>query len=380
MWTLLALILGLVCLPGTVELGVLTLASFLRSRKAHHPSQEGFRLAIVVPAHNEERAIVSTVQNLVAKAGDKSAVYVIADNCRDATAELARSAGVNVIVRDCPEDRGKAAALRFAFDRIAAEGLDGFLVLDADSLISERAIAEVREALTAGADAVQCRNVVGNAAASKRTALLALALAGFNGVRPKGRESLGLSAGPLANGFAVPARTLRRVPFTTASIVEDLEYHLLLVEAGLRVRFLETAVIHSDMPTHGLDSASQRARWEGGRLGVARTWLPRLLSRPHLRTLEPSLELLTLPLAYQAVLVALWMLIAPEGWLRFAAYGAAFILTAHIAVAACYVQRPLDGLRALLFAPFYALWKIALLPRTLRAAKPEAAWAEKSVS
>jgi cellulose synthase/poly-beta-1,6-N-acetylglucosamine synthase-like glycosyltransferase len=380
MWTLLALILGLICLPGTIELGLLTLASFLRSRRDRQPQQGSFRLAIVVPAHNEEAAIASTVQDLMAKAADRAAIYVVADNCQDATAGLAKAAGANILIRDCPQDRGKAAALRFAFDKLTVQGFDGFLVLDADSVISSHAVAEVRDALASGADAVQCRNVVANSAASQRTALLALALAGFNGIRPKGRHQLGLSAGPLANGFAVPVRTLRRVPFTTSSIVEDLEYHLLLVQAGLRVRFLNSAVIRSDMPAQGPDTASQRARWEGGRLGIVRTWLPRLLSRPHLRTVEPVLELLTLPLAYQAVLIALWMLIAPSGWLRLAAYVSALILASHIAVATLYLERPLDGLRALLFAPFYALWKISLLPRTLRAAKPGADWAEKSTS
>jgi hypothetical protein len=85
-----------------------------------------------------------------------------------------------------------------------------------------------------GADAVQCRYTTLNVDASLRTRLMNVSLMAFNALRPRGRSAMGLSAGILGNGFALSAETLRPVPYTADSVVEDLEYHLLLGRAWPR--------------------------------------------------------------------------------------------------------------------------------------------------
>jgi len=372
------------CLPGTMELLLVTVGAWMwpprRLRRSFHENP-GFRLAVIVPAHNEEDSIEGTVRHLLDKGC--GSLVVVADNCSDETAAKAVKAGAEVLVRENLSERGKAAALRFAFEEMERRGsVDGVLILDADSRISDFLIRDVRESLASGADAVQCRNVVANASKSPRTALLALALTAFNGVRPRRRAMWGLSAGPLANGFAVSMRTLQKVPFEVTSIVEDLEYHLLLTQAGCRVEFLNAAVIHSEMPAAGPQAATQRARWEGGRFGVVRRWVPRLIRRPAPTTMEPLLELLTMPLGLHVMVLAAAALLAmhpacPIGIFS-AVWFAIAVLAAHVAAAIFSAENPAAACRGLLFAPFYVLWKTTLALRTLRSSREGTLWAERS--
>jgi hypothetical protein len=72
---------------------------------------------------------------------------------------------------------------------------------------------------------------------------------------------------------------LRAIPYDAFSVVEDLEYHLHLVMAGERVRYLDEAVISADFPESRAGESVQRSRWEGGRLQTARTWALPLMGK-----------------------------------------------------------------------------------------------------
>jgi len=143
---------------------------------------------------------------------------------------------------------------------LIAEGADAFLVVDADSRVAPNFIAEMAAALEAGAGAVQCRYLVANPGASLRTRLMNVALLAFNVLRPRGRDRWGLSAGILGNGFGLAARTLETAPYRATSVVEDLEYHLSLVGAGIDVRFVDRTAVYGDMPAEGKGVRTQRAR------------------------------------------------------------------------------------------------------------------------
>ena len=80
------------------------------------------RFDIIVPAHDEEEGIVATVASLTAIdwPQDLRRIIVVADNCADATAERAATAGAQVLVRVDDKRRGKGYALAHAFERSLA--------------------------------------------------------------------------------------------------------------------------------------------------------------------------------------------------------------------------------------------------------------------
>lgn len=364
-------------LPGTIELLALTIGALLPARRAK-AADLPLRLAALVPAHNEEANVAETVTSLRActPSPGEFSVVVIADNCTDATAERAREAGARVIERNDAERRGKGYALDYAFGILLAEGYDAVAVVDADTVVEKNFAVEMHVLMADGADAAQCGYLVKNADESRRTRLMNVALMAFNVLRPRGRAGWGWSCGILGNGFALSRRTLEAVPYDARSVVEDLEYHLRLVRRGRRVRFAGGTIVRAEMPAGGRGAETQRARWDGGRFGMIRMMAPALareVASGKLRLIEPLLELLLLPLAFH-VLLLFAALVAPYAPARIYAAAGLTVVALHLFAALVVGGGGWRDVAALATAPFYILWKVALLPRMFRAARSDAAW------
>ena len=376
--TLTGLALILATLPLALELLVLSVAALLPPRKPVM-SSGSLDLAVVVPAHNEQQLIAACVQSLLAHSPDGTTLYVVAHNCSDSTATRAAAAGAKILVLN-DQTGGKGVALDHGFTEALAAGAQGVLVIDADSVAGPTLLRAVASRLAAGAQALQCRYEVANVQATPRTRLAALAFLGMNVLRPRGRDRLGLSCGIFGNGFALSADTLRAVPYTANSLVEDLEYHLQLIRAGRRVQFVDEAAVYGEMPEGSAAATSQRARWEGGRILMRRTWSAPLalqVLRGRLALLEPLLDLRALPLATQAVLLATTLALALAThivWLTAYAITALGAILLYVLVSAALGAQPAATLRALASVPGYLAWKLWMVPRTRLAARKNAAW------
>jgi cellulose synthase/poly-beta-1,6-N-acetylglucosamine synthase-like glycosyltransferase len=333
-------------------------------------------LAIIVPAHNEELLVHRSVTSLRASAGTNAMILVVAHNCVDSTADRARAAGAEVLVYDDPAAAGKGFALRYGFEHALREGASAVMVVDADSIVSLNSVPSVESAFASGARVVQCRyEMVGNVARPS-TQLSALAFRGFNVVRPRGRQRLGLSAGILGNGFAIGRQVLEANPYDAFSVVEDLEYHLHLVAAGERVRYLEQAVVSAEFPESHAGEAIQRSRWEGGRLHTARNWAGPLLGRilrGNFRLIEPFFDLTGLPLAFEVFMLLLAVCI-PVSWVRWYAAVSLGLVLVHVLMAAWAGPDFLKTLQVLTLAPFYVARKLWMIPGILRGSSSKAAW------
>lgn len=371
---------AILTLPGSIELSMLTIAGMLRPRRTQMEPAGELTIGIVVPAHNESENIARAVRSLLkADRGNhgkiRLTVVVVADNCSDNTAEVAAQAGARVLVRFNDRERGKGYALDYAFRDLIREAFDAFIVVDADSEVSANFLTAIGDAFREGADAAQCRYMVRNSGDSVRTRLMNVALFGFNVLRPRGRDRLGLSAGIYGNGFALSADTLRAVPYTAASVVEDLEYHLALVRAGRRVQFVDAAAVYGDMPVAGAGVKTQRARWEGGRFRMMAEKIPALtgeILRGRLRLAEPALDLLLLPLAFHVSLLLL-ALLAPTP-LREIALAGLGAVALHLFAAILVGGGTVKDIAALAAAPLYIVWKILLIPKLVATSRSGAAW------
>jgi cellulose synthase/poly-beta-1,6-N-acetylglucosamine synthase-like glycosyltransferase len=363
--------------PGTLELALLTAGSMLPGRRRAAPTGKFGRLAVVIPAHNEELSIGACLKSLLACTGlpELAEIFVVADNCSDGTAAVVRSLGVNVLERNDTSNRGKGHALLFAFGHLRNQAFDAFLVIDADARVEPNLLVECSAAFAAGAGAIQCPYLVSNAEGSHSTRLLDLALRAFNLVRPRGRGRLGLSAGILGNGWGVSREVLDRVPYTAFSVVEDLEYHLALVDAGVKVEYVGSTVVYGLMPAGGTGRATQRARWEGGRLRIMRerfTWLLGRALRGDLHFAEILLDLLLMPLAFHVLLLA--SALTSPGFARTAGFTGFAVLAVHIALASAAGRSPLNDLKALARVPLYLVWKLAQMPRIITTSARAAGW------
>jgi cellulose synthase/poly-beta-1,6-N-acetylglucosamine synthase-like glycosyltransferase len=378
-WVIVGVLAVCATLPGTVELLLLSIASLLPARPEGEPARAaGWRAAVVVPAHNEEANIASCVRSLLAAdRGDMQVdVYVVADNCTDGTARAASEAGAFVLSRTNHEERGKGYALHFAFTTLQPLGYDGVLVVDADTIVAANFIVAAGGALRDGADAIQVRYLVRNLNEGVRTRLMGLALRAWNVLRPLGRERLGLSVGLLGNGFGLRSETLRVVPYLASSVVEDLEYHLALVQSGYRVKFVNETAVFGEVPVRSEGVRSQRSRWEGGRFRMIHLMGPKLLRgvlRGQLIFLEPLFELLLLPLAFHVTLLAIAVL-TPLPLVRDLGLAGMAVVLLHLTAAILVGGGSWRDAGTLAIAPLYVLWKLMLIPSLLRNARVDQTW------
>ena len=370
--------LALSAFPFLAAAGYLA-ALALIARRA--PGPEGSRdqtFDIVVPARDEEQMIGSTVASLLAidYPREQFRILVVADNCTDRTAERAQAAGARVLERNDATRLGKGHALAYAYAASLADGFaDAVVVVDADTVVSPNLLAAFSARLDLGALALQADYGVRNATTAWRTRLMSIAFSLYHTLRSLGRERLGLSCGLRGNGMAFASSVLRDVPHEAFSRVEDVEYGVALALAGVRVEYVEEAHVWADMPETSAAARTQRQRWEGGRLAIARRFVPRLLSagveREDRVALDLAVDLMVPPLTRLAVVSIVGLVVA--GVLYASGRVGAFPVAlwgASVFALLIYVGRgfALAGLGAraaidLLWAPVFAAWKAALIVR-----------------
>jgi cellulose synthase/poly-beta-1,6-N-acetylglucosamine synthase-like glycosyltransferase len=333
------------------------------------------RFAIVVPAHDEQEGIASTVENLLAieYAKDLFSVVVVADNCSDETAARAERAGARVFVRQDDELRGKGYALAHAFERLVPE-VDAIVVVDADTVVSPNLLSAFAARIEAGAKAVQADYAVRNPNAAWRTRLMAIAFGSFHVLRSLARERLELSAGLRGNGMCFTTRLLEEVPHDAYSIVEDVEYGIKVGEAGHRVHYAAEAHVYGEMVTSAGASSSQRRRWEGGRAALAgsRGWplIAQAIARRSLVLLDLACDVLVPPLSTLVMWNVAGLTYAVVVRYVFGQPVSSVVWIANLGAIGVNVQRGWSlsgtgarGLVDLGLAPFYVGWKMWLRVR-----------------
>ncbi|GMV21704.1 MAG: N-acetylglucosaminyltransferase [Acidimicrobiia bacterium] len=338
-------------------------------------------LAVLVPAHNEAGGITRTIASL--RASDyrqgRRRIIVIADNCTDDTAAIARAAGAEVIERHDDTRRGKGYALQTAIDQLLtepAEAWDSLVVVDADTEVDANTFKVLAGHLATGADAVQAAYLP-TPGTTPTSVLTDVAFAAFHLVRSGARERLGLSCGLRGNGMAFSRTLLAAVPHTAHSRTEDLEFGVQLGLRGIRVAFAGDTRVRGEMPERAAVVTRQRERWIGGRAAIARTWFGSLLRQAwttrSVMALDLAIDLIVPPISAVVMAAAAGLMLSLTAWLlggsavpawMFAA--SLVIIAAHAALAAVLVGRSRDLLRALGHVPAYAWGKAVIAMRGLR--------------
>ena len=378
---------GLGLLAG--YLGLLTVAALFAPRKTRAASQPPrTRFLILIPAHNEEVLLPGLLASLAQMdyPADLRAVHVVADNCTDGTAEAARQGGAVVHERFDEHSRGKGFALQWLLERLQAARVpyDAAVILDADTTVSANFLQVMDARVQRGERVIQAYYAVRDPGRSWSVGLRYAALAVLHYLRPQGRMTLGGSAGLKGNGMVFVEEVLRGHEWS-ASLTEDIEFHMALLLAGERVTFAPDAAVWAEMPSSLRGSYTQNVRWERGRLQVARQYVPQLLRRAaatrQLKYLDAAMEHLIPPFS---VLAAASMAVlagsvaadvavswaAPRGHGRRAQRaltpaGTLIVLAQFVYLLAGLVlaRAPVRVYLSLLGAPVFVAWKVWLYVR-----------------
>ncbi len=235
------------------------------------------RVAVLIPAHDEALGIAAMLQTLLPQLAPDDRTIVIADNCMDATAQIARRFGVTVLERRDPNRIGKSYALAYGMDFLAANPPEVVVVLDADCRAAPGALDHIaRVAYNSGrpVQAVYLLDAPLNARPTQR--LSAFAFRMRNLVRPAGLSRLGLPCFLNGSGMGFPWEVIRPVPLASGKLVEDMWLTIELVGRN-HLPLLETdAQVLGQLATSARGAETQRTRWEHGHLDTILHGAPRL--------------------------------------------------------------------------------------------------------
>ena len=331
----------------------------------------------VVPAHNEGGTIARTLSSLqtVDYPKDLFQIVVIADNCSDGTAKIAREMGVTVYERHHAIRRSKGFALEDTLPTLLSDTslkkFSAFVIVDADTVVDVNALRALAPFLRNGSDWIQGLDLVDNPLESWRTKLLAYGFSLFNGSFQVGSEALGLGAHLRGNGMCLSRKGLERIAWKAGGLAEDLEFSWKLRLAGECVSFASNAKFYADMPVSAKASTTQRRRWEKGRHGLWQSLRSQLVDAPGSVVVK---ILWALDLTMPSLTVVVGMLILSMFLLAIAAVSGVvvptWLSTIYVLLSAGLLaygispffsfELPWSVISAVLMLPYYAIWRLVI--------------------
>jgi cellulose synthase/poly-beta-1,6-N-acetylglucosamine synthase-like glycosyltransferase len=392
---LIFLTLGIVVLIPCLMFFVECLAAFISASPSFNPENvnpQGSAIAsrprttILIPAHNEAEQIVNVIQVLQTQLTEQDQVIVIADNCHDDTAELARSTKVKVLEREHKTDRGKGYALDYAIKYMFKNNINPevLVILDGDCIVKPDTIKNITSKAIATGRPVQATYLMeqpDNPSLKDRVSMFSIKVK--NQVRLLGLKRLGWHSLLTGSGMAFPWSLINDVSLAGSKTTDDMQLTVDLALAGSTPVFCENALVIGRL-MKDQDAQSQRSRWEHGHLEMIGVEVPRLL-KAFIKTknwaaLGLALDILIPPLS---LLVMTWMASMIGFWL--VALGTAVssfpavivtiaggLLLTGVLLAWIKFGRADLPLKNLIAIPFYILGKIPIYLNFL--VKPQSRW------
>ncbi|MEN6459143.1 MAG: glycosyltransferase [Thermoguttaceae bacterium] len=312
---------GLLLLP-IAAFSMECLAALLpfRGKRAAAPTRPGDaddqddprpRTAVLIPAHDEQAVIGPTLHAIRPTLAEGDRLLVVADNCTDETAALARALGAEVIERTDGLRRGKGYALQCGIAALAADPPDALVIVDADCLVEPRTVEVLARWAVVSRRPVQARNLTDRRPADGPVEAVSILANRFtNLVRPRGLGRLGAPCRLTGTGMAFPWALAVAVQPAGGSLVEDLQLGIDLAMRGHRAEYCAEVGVTSELPEAGRAFASQRTRWEQGHLRMMGQ-VPRLLLTGLRRRSWPLVAMAAdLSIPPLTLLVGLWLVFA----------------------------------------------------------------------
>lgn len=298
------------------------------------PTDKRFRYAVLVSARNEENVIGNLIKSIRAQSypAEFIDIYVIADNCTDATAEVARSEGANVYERTDTEHIGKGYALAMLYDKINEKCgfryYDAYIVLDADNLLDREYIAEMNKAYSAGNKIVTSYRNSKNYSDNWISAGYSLWFIREAKFMNNPRMLLHTSCSVSGTGYLTDSSIIEENGgWKYFLLTEDFEFTVDQITKGRKIAYCNDAVFYDEQPTKFTQSWTQRSRWAKGFLQVYIKYWKELivgLFKPKNKfacydmamNIIPAIILMLIEVGVWAAIIGLTLITAPDtvGW------------------------------------------------------------------
>ena len=342
------------------------------------------KTTVLIPAHNEAEQIKEVIEVLQQQVTERDEIIVIADNCHDNTAKLARSTGVKVLERENLHDRGKGYALDYAIKQIENSPPEVLVILDGDCIIEPNTIKNITRKAIATGRPVQSTYLMEqpeNPGLKDNISMFAIKIK--NLVRLLGLKRMGWHCLLTGSGMAFPWSLIERVSLAGSKTTDDMQLTVDLALAGSTPVFCENAFVVGRLMKDKA-AKSQRSRWEHGHLEMILVEVPRLLKAflktGNMAALGLALDIFIPPLS---LLVITWTGSMIITWLAVATLGISILPGILVTIAGVFLLaavlfawagfgRSDISLKNLIAIPFYVLSKIPIYLKFI--VKPQSRW------
>jgi cellulose synthase/poly-beta-1,6-N-acetylglucosamine synthase-like glycosyltransferase len=301
---------SLLAIPIAVLLAEILAATLLSHRGRSPLPHDRVRpsVAVLVPAHDEEAGIADTLADIRRQLAAGDRLLVVADNCTDGTAAIARAAGAHVTERCDGIRRGKGHALDWGIRYLSSDPPEVVIIIDADCRLGPGTIDDLARIAAATGRPVQALDLM----TAPEPSAVNLKVAEFawrvkNWVRPLGLSVCNLPCQLMGTGMAFTWPVLRSARLASGNVVEDLKLGADLALAGHPPVFCASAVVTSEFPSSIEAARRQRERWEHGHLLTSLGTAPRLFAaavhRGNPALLGLALDLAVPPLALLGIMI-----------------------------------------------------------------------------
>ena len=293
------------------------LFSFVK-KKTYPVSEQKGRVAYLIPAHNEEDVIFTTVKALLEEQDyprDKFDVFVVAHNCTDRTAELALQAGAKVLILNDPDPAHRMALypMKYGVDHILGiqgEGTYDFILrLDADNHVNREFTSLMNDAFQSGVEFGRSYEGALNGAQNFYTKACALFYAFDSRFGSRVRERLGIAAHINGSGSMMSVELLRSCGgYDCKTITEDAEFNFNRMLEGKKGHYVEDAVAYEDMPSSFKVTLSRNKRIGSGNMELLKGQLLKMFGKFFTTGNFSYMEMfLTYIFNFLAILISVWV-------------------------------------------------------------------------
>lgn len=371
LFTVFLVLLGVPVFSFSVEC---ILGCFPSQKQTLTDKRKELKTAILVPAHNEEEVITQTLENLKQHVEKSDYVVVIADNCTDQTASVVEEYGFVALERSNDMERGKGYALDFGMQYLKErdETPDIVVIVDADCLLEENALAWLKDAVSNRGRPVQACYLMKSGSVTRIGVKVSeFAFMVKNRIRLRGLSRLGMPVPLTGTGMAFPWEAIASAKLATGDIVEDMRLGVELAEKGMGATYCDQALVTSFFPTSQQAERTQRERWEHGHLSTLKTFVPRLLKRavisPSLEALGMMLDLVIPPLSLLVMIIGavfsvlLSFALILNTWI-YASVAGVYLLVLLSAITVTWIcyGRSILSAKEMLHIPIYIVSKIVI--------------------
>ncbi len=290
-----------------------------------HKAAKNHRYAVLVAARNESAVIGDLIHSIKVQNYPQELidVFVIADNCTDNTADIARDAGATVFVRNNTSQVGKGYALDWGYQAIresyADRGYEAFFVFDADNVLDVNYFREMNATFDGGAKASTSYRNSKNYGSNWISAGYAVWFLREAKYLNQARLTLNTSCAISGTGFFIAADVLEAAGgWKWHLLTEDIEFSASSISDGIRISYCPTAILYDEQPITFRDSWNQRFRWAKGFYQVFAHYAGGLVKGAFtnnkgyrfacydmLMTLAPGMLLSIITIIFNAIIVAL---------------------------------------------------------------------------